>query len=168
MEKEEDYTVSTRTRRSTLKRRQTVTWETLADAHAAGQSPSTALVTANQKGIESTKTFSRIKTLEKFAPGRGEAKQNPGAADQKPIEGHERVCRICLCEEDDTEDPIVAPCKCQGTMREVHVKCFKKWLAKQISVKDSKNMYSIFWDQLKCELCGEEVESKFSVTFEIK
>ncbi|CAH2300552.1 E3 ubiquitin- ligase MARCH1 isoform X2 [Pelobates cultripes] len=48
------------------------------------------------------------------------------------------VCRICHCEGDE-ENPLIAPCRCTGTLRFVHQACLHQW------IKSS--------DTRCCELC---------------
>ena len=31
------------------------------------------------------------------------------------------VCRICLSEDTDSENPLISPCKCAGTMKLIHI-----------------------------------------------
>ncbi|CDW87477.1 fha domain [Stylonychia lemnae] len=33
------------------------------------------------------------------------------------------LCRICLSEENDLENPLFSPCKCKGTMKFIHLQC---------------------------------------------
>jgi E3 ubiquitin-protein ligase MARCH1/8 len=48
------------------------------------------------------------------------------------------ICRICHCE-GETEDPLIAPCYCAGSLRYVHQGCLQQW------IKSS--------DIRSCELC---------------
>lgn len=140
-----------------MKRRQEVSWETLNRSGENFQEDSPASNTLETRPGEDTgRHLARVRTAEKFSLAVG---MSPKNTNNEETGGGERVCRICLCEEDEQDDPIVPPCQCQGTMREVHVKCFKKWLTKHVTTKDTPNMHSIVWDKLKCELCGTEVES---------
>lgn len=65
------------------------------------------------------------------------------------------VCRICQ-EEDDKK--LIAPCRCNGTVKYIHEECFNKW------IQTSKN-------NTTCPTCGgpynEEfiIEIKHSVDF---
>lgn len=34
-----------------------------------------------------------------------------------------KSCRICLGEENESENELISPCKCAGTMKYIHVKC---------------------------------------------
>ena len=51
------------------------------------------------------------------------------------------MCRICHCEE-SSEDYLISPCYCTGTLRYVHQACLQQWLK-------SNGMKS-------CELCKFE------------
>lgn len=33
------------------------------------------------------------------------------------------ACRICLGDGDEEDNPFITPCKCDGTMKCIHVKC---------------------------------------------
>lgn len=33
------------------------------------------------------------------------------------------LCRICLSEENNIENPLFSPCKCKGTMKYIHLTC---------------------------------------------
>ncbi len=37
------------------------------------------------------------------------------------------MCRICHCEE-ISEEFLITPCYCSGTLRYVHQKCLQQWL----------------------------------------
>lgn len=65
-------------------------------------------------------------------------------------EGH-GVCRICLVEEEEN-DPLIAPCNCGGTMKFIHLSCFKKWIESKTSKKMSDNSMSYFVKSLTCEI----------------
>lgn len=51
------------------------------------------------------------------------------------------VCRICQCDtcEIQKDSPVVTPCLCSGSLKNVHQACLQKW------IKSS--------DKMKCELC---------------
>ena len=37
------------------------------------------------------------------------------------------ICRICLNEQFTEDNPLVSPCKCAGTMQNVHIACLRGW-----------------------------------------
>ena len=34
-----------------------------------------------------------------------------------------KSCRICLGDENETDNALISPCKCSGTMKYIHLKC---------------------------------------------
>lgn len=63
------------------------------------------------------------------------------------------VCRICLMEDNEVDNPLFAPCKCSGSMRLIHHECLKTWFANKRVVKHSAIVTTYFWKNLECELC---------------
>lgn len=63
------------------------------------------------------------------------------------------VCRICLMEESEVDNPLFAPCKCAGSMRHIHHGCLKTWFANKRIMKVSNIVTTYFWKNLECELC---------------
>jgi E3 ubiquitin-protein ligase DOA10 len=70
------------------------------------------------------------------------------------------VCRICLDGTSNEEDPIVHICKCSGSIKNIHVKCLKRWYTDRIVAKSSRCLLSYYWEKLTCELCKEDIASK--------
>ena len=50
------------------------------------------------------------------------------AAVDDAIEVESPTCRICLSEDQEKENPMISPCKCDGTMKYIHYLCLKEWL----------------------------------------
>lgn len=75
------------------------------------------------------------------------------------IQGQE-VCRICY-DSGEENNPLIAPCKCAGSMQYVHLKCLRKWMDGRLSVNNASDQnhdsgattVSYFWRNLDCELC---------------
>lgn len=53
----------------------------------------------------------------------------------------DRTCRICL--EDDSANDLISPCRCSGSLSEVHELCLKTWL-----ISKNNDMHNA-----KCEIC---------------
>ena len=64
-----------------------------------------------------------------------------------------KVCRICLGEENEKNDPLISPCKCAGTMSHIHLECLREWLNSKRSKKEGENVKTYCWKALECELC---------------
>ncbi|KFG62523.1 FHA domain-containing protein, partial [Toxoplasma gondii RUB] len=69
------------------------------------------------------------------------------------------ACRICLCEapdEDDAEsrnNPLVAPCRCKGSMQHVHLQCLRTWMEGRLNIRSDGTTVGYFLRALDCELC---------------
>jgi len=62
-------------------------------------------------------------------------------------------CKICLCENDEPDDPMISPCECIGSVRYVHLKCIQNWVKSKLNIQENKNIVTIYWKNLSCELC---------------
>jgi hypothetical protein len=54
----------------------------------------------------------------------------------------ENICRFCF-DKEESENPLIDPCKCTGSMKYVHVQCIQQWRSHTIN---REWMY-------KCQLC---------------
>ena len=68
-------------------------------------------------------------------------------------ETNSKMCRFCLFEQSDPEDPLIEPCSCTGSMKHIHINCLRKWLNSKLHTKKTDYMSSITWKSLECELC---------------
>ena len=59
-----------------------------------------------------------------------------------PDEPEERVCRVCFCGEE--EGPLLAPCRCRGSMKYVHARCLNEW---RVSSANPRSF-------TRCDQCG--------------
>ena len=105
-------------------------------------------------GVDSESSPTRLKPSKNvIVPTLGE--------NQTPIEVREAsigstglpLCRICLSEENDTDNPLFAPCKCAGTMKHIHLHCLQFWLNSRKITKETAFTKTFFWKNLECELC---------------
>lgn len=80
---------------------------------------------------------------------------------KQPKVSKSSLCRFCLCEDNEDDNPLIAPCHCAGTMKYIHFDCLKNWLKSKITVKTSNNYISYTFKQLECELCLSPVPMKF-------
>merc|ERR1719373_454949 len=66
------------------------------------------------------------------------------------VDSSELVCRYCLKE--DTEENLIAPCKCAGTSKWTHLECLQNW-QRSILINQSTNpRYQTDIDK-KCNVC---------------
>jgi hypothetical protein len=71
-------------------------------------------------------------------------------------EGHHApVCRICLLEGPGEEgDPLIAPCKCKGSIEHVHLGCLRHWIQGRLNLSGEPGEAFVY-RFLNCELCKE-------------
>jgi len=62
-------------------------------------------------------------------------------------------CRICLNETFTPENPFIAPCACDGSMKFIHLQCLREWLKSKLTVRESGTVVTYSWQSLTCELC---------------
>ena len=62
-----------------------------------------------------------------------------------------QLCRICLVGEEGA-DPLISPCNCGGTMKFIHLSCFRKWIDSRTSKKQTENSLSYTVKSLTCEI----------------
>ena len=61
---------------------------------------------------------------------------------------NKKVCKICY-ETEHKSNPIIIPCKCQGSVKFIHENCLKKWL---LNMNNKKKFF--------CEICNFEYKLK--------
>lgn len=71
---------------------------------------------------------------------------------QAKILDEEPICRICLSE-DEPGNPIIAPCKCIGSVKYIHLNCIQEWLEGKKHKKETDFVNSYIWRGLECEIC---------------
>lgn len=55
---------------------------------------------------------------------------------------------------------MIAPCKCSGSSRFIHIQCIQDWFNQTINPRDSNAAIIISWKPLVCELCHEALPFK--------
>jgi hypothetical protein len=85
----------------------------------------------------------------------------------------EELCRICWGADGEDENgqkleegdinPLISPCKCNGTMGQIHLKCLRGWLSTKRTKKEHKKQMIFKFKKLDCELC--KVNFPFKITY---
>lgn len=66
---------------------------------------------------------------------------------------NEYECRICFSNEFTEDNPLINLCRCDGSIKYLHVQCLKDWLKSKLNTRTSPNSTSYFWKNFECELC---------------
>lgn len=69
------------------------------------------------------------------------------------VRENDATCRICCCEQETDENPLIVPCKCTGSVKYIHVDCIKKWLESKINCRSTNRVSTYHWSDLSCEIC---------------
>lgn len=73
-------------------------------------------------------------------------------------------CRICLSEVYVSENPLISPCKCAGTMKYIHLSCLQMCLKSKINTRSSESALSFSWKTMSCDLCKKTYPHKFNIS----
>ena len=82
------------------------------------------------------------------------------------------VCRICLEEANEADNPLVTPCLCKGSMKWIHVSCIIEWLSSKRTQRLGHFIKTYYWKTVECDLCKSALPArvyseKYKSTFEL-
>jgi E3 ubiquitin-protein ligase DOA10 len=67
-----------------------------------------------------------------------------------------------LGDENLSQNPLITPCKCGGTMGFIHIDCLREWLNSKSSSKQNSAVKTYCWKALECELCKQKFPDKIT------
>lgn len=125
----------------------------------------------NKNSYESSLFFELAKNpIDEFASQNSENEENERIkngvyTDRVHIKPSDKVCRICLSNEEENtnneENPLFAPWVCSGTMKYVHLECLQQWVHNKRHTKELEKVKSYNWKFLECELCKHKIHEEF-------
>ena len=81
------------------------------------------------------------------------------------------ICKICLGEEHDNNNPLIDPCECSGTMKYIHLDCLRNLIKSKIKKTETDSCKIFTFKTLECELCktpySEKVKLKNNTIYTI-
>ena len=72
-------------------------------------------------------------------------------------EPNKRLCRFCLSDRIVEENPLLNLCKCDGSLKYVHLICLQNWLTNKLHLKKTDGILTVLWQGLSCELCKSQL-----------
>jgi len=66
------------------------------------------------------------------------------------------LCRICYKSDSNKKNPLISPCKCNGSMQYIHYICLKQCIDAKINKKEDENFKLFTWKNFECEICKME------------
>jgi hypothetical protein len=85
----------------------------------------------------------------------------PGVVETPECEGC--ACRVCYSEVNTDDDPLISVCKCNGSLKYLHLRCLQTWINVRGTVRQSHTSSTYTWDRLFCELCKTHYPLKLSL-----
>lgn len=73
------------------------------------------------------------------------------------------ICRVCLIDSIDNNDPLICPCNCTGSVKFVHLSCLKNWIKSKQNVKYYKNLTVISFKLINCEICKSRIPTEVKI-----
>ena len=73
------------------------------------------------------------------------------------------LCRICLSEEHEKENPLIHPCNCDGTMKYIHLQCLRLLIQSKIKKTETDSCKVLTFKRLECEICKTAFPEKISI-----
>lgn len=68
-----------------------------------------------------------------------------------PVADADQTCRYCLMPQEHVDDPLIAPCKCSGGTKHVHLECLRHWIRQKIAPVEQSTAFN--YQPPSCELC---------------
>ena len=69
----------------------------------------------------------------------------------------EMVCRICYERQQTRDNPLLSPCRCDGTVKYLHLNCLKLWIKSKVTTRQTENSVSYQWKTIECDICKLEL-----------
>jgi len=73
------------------------------------------------------------------------------------------ICRICLSEEYEENNPLIHPCNCDGTMKYIHLHCLKLLIQSKIKKTETESCKVFTFKTLECEICKMVFPEKIKI-----
>ena len=71
--------------------------------------------------------------------------------------GEEMTCRICYERQTSRENPLLSPCRCDGTVKYLHLNCLKMWIKSKVTTRQTDNSVTYQWKTIECDICKLEL-----------
>ena len=79
-----------------------------------------------------------------------------------------QYCRVCLQDFQTSQNPLISPCQCIGSMKYMHVNCLQTWMQSKVNVTSTASAKTYLWRRMECELCQAVLPTTISLGDEVK
>ena len=77
--------------------------------------------------------------------------------------GKKSACRICLSDEETSDNLLLSPCHCDGSVKHIHFRCLQEWMKSKCEVKTKGCITRCILHRLQCELCKTVLPDRLCV-----
>ena len=105
------------------------------------------VIKSSFKALKSTASFKKRKLTDIIQK---KILKNTGSISEK---NNKPICRICLSEEHEENNPLIHPCNCDGTMKYIHLQCLKLLIQSKIKKTETESCKVFTFKTLECEIC---------------
>ena len=105
------------------------------------------VIKSSFKALKSTASFKKRKLTDIIQK---KILKNTGSISEK---NSKPICRICLSEEHEENNPLIHPCNCDGTMKYIHLQCLKLLIQSKIKKTETESCKVFTFKTLECEIC---------------
>ncbi len=112
------------------------------------------------KTEKSDKNDTKLNNLQKSAIFKGDTLFNGNNFEMGKLDckiskrrGANPLCRICLLDENETDNPLIDPCNCTGSVKFIHLMCIRQWLKSKILTKNFNFLSVHTFKTFECEIC---------------
>ena len=105
------------------------------------------IIKSNFTALRSTASFKKKKLTNITQKKISKNSESMTEKNNKPI------CRICLSEEYEENNPLIHPCNCDGTMKYIHLQCLRLLIQSKIKKTETESCKVFTFKTLECEIC---------------
>ena len=115
------------------------------------------IIKSNFTALRSTASFKKKKLTNITQKKLSKNSETITEKNNKPI------CRICLSEEYEENNPLIHPCNCDGTMKYIHLQCLKLLIQSKIKKTETESCKVFTFKTLECEICKMVFPEKIKI-----
>ena len=67
----------------------------------------------------------------------------PNYEENKDENDEKKTCRFCLGDSICSDNPMLNPCKCSGSMKFVHFVCLRTWILNKVDATNENGLFKL-------------------------
>ena len=82
--------------------------------------------------IKTNNEVKRIRETNLYHEGNGVFEVKASELDVENSGESEVNCKICCCNEQTEDNPLISPCLCKGSCAKIHLGCLRQWITSKV------------------------------------